>query len=116
MSTRTTGPLSIPVVSSESLQQQMRVYFGVIARIGLDAWVSFRRQVLLILLLNLIGIATAAVGVGGIYLVVRQLDTGRPLSVGGLAVDLQTQPALAVGLVAFMAVLGVASGACLYYA
>lgn len=95
------------------VQQVLANYFSRVGWLMLDSWQYFKGRILLMVLLNWVGVTSAAFVFGGFILYVRYLEAGRPLTVLGLNIRLESIPVLALSAFVLLC-LGVLSSICLY--
>lgn len=79
-----------------------------------DALSLYRRRILGILALNLAGVGGAWASLGGIYLCVRHLETGKPIAVRGVVLPIGTGLSAVVLMAGVLVVIGLTSAVCVY--
>lgn len=82
--------------------------------IARDAFGLYRRRVVAILLMNIVGVLSASASLGGLYLYVRHLESREPLSVRGLVLPVSDELWAVASLAGALIALGLVSSASLY--
>ncbi|HEY9815694.1 MAG TPA: hypothetical protein V6D20_07835 [Candidatus Obscuribacterales bacterium] len=91
----------------------LATYFFRVGWLVLDCWRYFKLRIGLVVLLNWIGVTSAASVFGGFILYVRYLESGQSLTVLGIDIQLETPYMLAISAVSLLC-LGIMSSVCLY--
>src|SRR5262245_4419253 len=114
--------LSVPLlrtvmagVRPAHVRRQFRGYINRLRWVALDGWRHFRLRALWIVVCNFIGVMTAASSLGGIVLYANHAERGKPLHVLGRAIHLEGNLTKIMLYGAVVALLGILSGASLYY-
>src|SRR5262249_14117028 len=79
-----------------------------------DAFPRFWRRVGLIVLVNFLGVTTAASSLGGIVLFARHAASGQPVHFAGITIHLDNSWTMLLAYGLALGLLGIFSGVCLY--
>ncbi|MBF2089716.1 MAG: hypothetical protein IGR80_00895 [Synechococcales cyanobacterium K44_A2020_017] len=91
----------------------LATYFFRVGWLVLDCWHYFKLRIFGVVVLNWIGVTSAASVFGGFILYVRYLESGQPLTVLGIDIQLETPYMLAISAISLLC-LGIMSSVCLY--
>lgn len=94
-------------------RQLLATYFFRVGWLIADCWRYFKLRIFGVVLLNWIGVTSAASVFGGFILYVRYLESGRSLTLLGIDIQLETPSMLVLSAIALLC-LGIVSSVCLY--
>src|SRR4051812_31697168 len=102
-------------VRPHHVRRQLQGYVGRLRWVAMDGWKMFRGRALLITVVNFIGMTTAASCLGGIVLYAKHAGDNKPLHLFHFKMHLDGSLTMLLAYGAGLAVLGIFSGASLYY-